>query len=693
MRTWAKGSASAAFLAAGVMALGSGTAFADTDGSHSVLGGNQVDIPVTLPIDISGNAVAVAGDSRASSLGGATAQGAGVGAGQNKTSGEGSILGGNQVVAPINAPINACGNAVSVFGRSDAGCRGGAEVKGSGRRGNAGGNRTSGVHSIGGGNQVVAPITAPVNLCGNSIAVFGDATAGCRGGAFVGGGRDGVRAGGNRTSGRGSILGGNQVVAPITAPINVCGNSVAVLGDAFSGCRGGSSVGGHGGHGGHGHGGHGHGGHGGYGGHHGGGHWHRPGSTGHDTDGRYSVGGGTQVVTPITTPANVCGNGSGNCHGGSTPGHGGHGGHGHGGHGGWSGGWSGAGGNRTSGVHSVGGGNQVVAPITVPINVCGNAIAVAGDAFAGCRGGATVIGGWSKHGGRWGAGGNVTSGRGSILGGNQVVAPITAPINVCGNAVSVIGRSHAGCRGGASVLGGGAGAGGNITSGRHGILAGNQIVAPITAPINVCGNSVAVLGDAAAGCLGGAQAGGGWKRHGYWAHPQHKAARGAVMPAMPGASVLSGKHTVQPMSAAATPSAPVIGDLPNMLGLPETPSLPAVPAGKGTKAGSTPAAVSKAGGTLDDATRSLPTNQTLEDATGSLPVADTARSLPTGDLGKSADVLPLGKLSGLKLMSAEQPVGLTGMNPASFLALALGAMFAASASLFAVTRRLRFGRK
>jgi len=326
----------------------------------------------------------------------------------------------------------------------------------------------------------------------------------------------------------------------------------------------------------------------------------------------------------------------------------------------------------------------VVAPITVPINVCGNAIAIAGDAFAGCRGGATVAGGWSKHGGR-GAGGNVTSGRGSILGGNQIVAPITAPINVCGNAVAVIGKSHAGCRGGASVLGGGVGAGGNITSGRHGILAGNQIVAPITAPINICGNSVAVLGDAAAGCLGGAQVGGGWKRHGSGGFPQHKAARAGVMPAMPGASVLSGKQTVQPMSAAATPTAPVVGDLPNMLGLPETPSLPVVSDAKGKKAGSTPAAVSKVGGTLDGATRSLPAAKTLEDAT---------RGLPTGDLGKSTDgLLPLGKLSGLNLMSAEQPVGLTGMNPASLLALALGAMFAASASLFAVTRRFRFGRK
>ncbi|WP_204019221.1 chaplin family protein, partial [Sphaerimonospora thailandensis] len=228
------------------------------------------------------------------------------------------------------------------------------------------------------------------------------------------------------------------VVAPITAPINVCGNSVAVLGEAFSGCRGGSSVGG-----GHDH------------GHRprrdkparerrGGGKWTHPGSSGHDTDWRYSGGSGTRVVTPGKKPRTIRRDRPGN--------------------------W-GAGGNRTSGTSSIGGGNQVVAPITVPINVCGNAVAIAGDAFAGCRGGATVKGSWGRH-GYWGAGGNRTSGRSSILGGNQLVAPITAPINICGNAVAVLGEAAGGCKGGASVTGS-VGGGGNITSGRYGILAGN----------------------------------------------------------------------------------------------------------------------------------------------------------------------------------------------------------------------------
>jgi len=42
------------------------------------------------------------------------------------------------------------------------------------------------------------------------------------------------------------------------------------------------------------------------------------------------------------------------------------------------------------------------------------------------------------------------------------------------------------------------------TSGKHGVASGNQIFAPISIPITVCGNAVAVLGIAGAGCQGNA---------------------------------------------------------------------------------------------------------------------------------------------------------------------------------------------
>jgi hypothetical protein len=46
-----------------------------------------------------------------------------------------------------------------------------------------------------------------------------------------------------------------------------------------------------------------------------------------------------------------------------------------------------------------------------------------------------------------------TSGNGSILGGNQIFAPISIPIDVCGNAVAILGIANAGCKGGAAVFG------------------------------------------------------------------------------------------------------------------------------------------------------------------------------------------------------------------------------------------------
>ncbi|WP_067902400.1 chaplin family protein [Actinomadura chibensis] len=47
---------------------------------------------------------------------------------------------------------------------------------------------------------------------------------------------------GNHTSGNFSILGGNQVNAPISIPVNVCGNAIAVIGFAAAQCKGGASV-------------------------------------------------------------------------------------------------------------------------------------------------------------------------------------------------------------------------------------------------------------------------------------------------------------------------------------------------------------------------------------------------------------------------------------------------------------------
>ena len=99
---------------------------------------------------------------------------------------------------------------------------------------------TSGNHSILGGNQISVPISIPVDICGNAIAILGGAFAGCEGGASVSHGSGGS---GSSTSGNGSIGGGNQISVPISVPVSVCGNSVAALGTAAAKCQGGSHTG------------------------------------------------------------------------------------------------------------------------------------------------------------------------------------------------------------------------------------------------------------------------------------------------------------------------------------------------------------------------------------------------------------------------------------------------------------------
>jgi hypothetical protein len=99
------------------------------------------------------------------------------------------------------------------------------------------------------------------------------------------------------------------------------------------------------------------------------------------------------------------------------------------------------------------------------------------------------------------------SGTISVLGGNGLLAPVSLPVDVCGEAAALLGLVNAGCQGGAAamvtlpVTGDGAGSG---TSGGVSAGSGNQVHAPVTVPAGVCGNAVAVLGASAAGCVGGA---------------------------------------------------------------------------------------------------------------------------------------------------------------------------------------------
>ncbi|MEW2604538.1 MULTISPECIES: chaplin [Streptomyces] len=148
--------------AGGVLALGGGYAHADAgaagaaSGSPGVLSGNSIQVPIDVPVNVCGNSADVggllnpasgndcgngssdSGHARASDDGASSSHGSGSrasghqdardsGAGtgrhrasgtsaQAETTGSPGILSGNQVQAPVEIPVNLCGNSITVGG-------------------------------------------------------------------------------------------------------------------------------------------------------------------------------------------------------------------------------------------------------------------------------------------------------------------------------------------------------------------------------------------------------------------------------------------------------------------------------------------------------------------------------------------------------------------------------------------------
>ncbi|HEX2145006.1 MAG TPA: chaplin [Glycomyces sp.] len=242
--SWARKTAQTGFVAAGaVLVAGAGTAQAwgpdvTTQDQVGAVSGNQVVAPIQAPINICGVAAAALGTADAGCEGGSSAEFGG--AGDLTTQNNTGLGNGNQAYAPVQAPVEVSSVAAAVGGIANAWSTGGSEatIAESGRKTKSDTTTQRNIGALS-GNQLLAPIQAPINACGNAVAVGGAAGAECEGGAEA----EYNGTGGDLTSQDNVGLGnGNQVFAPVQAPVNVCGNSIAVLGTASASCEGGSEA-------------------------------------------------------------------------------------------------------------------------------------------------------------------------------------------------------------------------------------------------------------------------------------------------------------------------------------------------------------------------------------------------------------------------------------------------------------------
>ncbi len=154
-----------------------GPSGATTSGAGGIGSGSQAVIDVTVPVTISGLAVSVVGDSE--STGAAAAAGVVPAAAPAPvtTSGVHGLLSGTQALISVTAPITVSGNAVSVLGDSratGAPAAPAAEATPAGMP--AGTTGTTGADGILSGTQVIPGVVAPLTVAGNAISVLGAST-------------------------------------------------------------------------------------------------------------------------------------------------------------------------------------------------------------------------------------------------------------------------------------------------------------------------------------------------------------------------------------------------------------------------------------------------------------------------------------------------------------------------------------
>ncbi|URM91930.1 DUF320 domain-containing protein [Streptomyces sp. MRC013] len=115
-----------------------------------------------------------------------------------------------------------------------------------------------------------------------------------------------------------------------------------------------------------------------------------------------------------------------------------------------------------------------------------------GLTIVAAAGGVLALGGYAHAATGAGADGAAVNSPG-VASGNNVQAPISVPVNVCGNTVDVVGALNPAFGNNCVNESGGAQANGSAAD-SPGVASGNNVQAPVDVPVNACGNSVNVGG-------------------------------------------------------------------------------------------------------------------------------------------------------------------------------------------------------
>ncbi|WP_167136887.1 chaplin family protein [Diaminobutyricimonas sp. TR449] len=147
----------------------------------------------------------------------------------------------------------------------------------------------------------------------------------------------------------------------------------------------------------------------------------------------------------------------------------------------------------TTGEDGVASGTLIEAPVTVPVTLDGNAISLIGDSTAngGRAASSPTIAAPTDD-------ASTTSGEDGIGSGNVVSPDVVAPVGVTGNSITLIGDSSATSSSDAVAAPVASKGDAAATNGDDGIASGNLMSPDAVAPIGVTGNSITLIGDSRA---------------------------------------------------------------------------------------------------------------------------------------------------------------------------------------------------